>query len=106
MSFDDRVAFRRAVRRALNQVVRDNRCSSDDHAKVLAVMRRPIRHLKSGGAEVDVVRRWRDSVAEQVTKAGLFVGSGAIPWAALVDWLVEHWPDILRLLIAILVLVI
>lgn len=106
MSFDDRLSFRRAIRRATNQAVAQGKVSTDDHTRVMAVWRRPLRTLKSSGERIDVMQKWRDSIARVVVTAGLAAAGAAIPWQTIIDYLVEHWDDILRLLIAILMLVI
>lgn len=105
MSFADRRAFKIAIHDALKRAVHEGKCSSNDHAKVLALLRRPHRKLRTTGERIDVLERWRNKIADTLP-ATVLAADGAIPWDTIIDYLVEHWDDILRLLIAILVLVI
>ena len=105
MSFADRRDFKIAIHAALKRAVTEGKVSTNDHSRVLALLRRPHRKLRTTGERIDVLERWRDGIAKSVPAAMLGV-DGAIPWQTIIDYLVEHWDDILRLLIAILVLVI
>ena len=87
--------YRIAARRAL----RAGTLSRDDYDKVMETLRWPHRIRKESGDKVAVLPVVQDYVYEQMELEGL-----EIDWDGILDWIKDHWVDILKIIISLLIL--
>ena len=76
------------------------------HELLRSAIQRPERRTRAG-ATINLLAELEAECVELIHESGLFneKQSGAIPWAALFDWIVDHLPEILRVLAILLTVI-
>jgi len=89
--------FRFLYRMALRQSYEEGQLSDKDYETLMDALRRPRR--RKGATTIDLMEEIEKYTMEQVPKSGDF-------WEFIVDWLKEHWFDVLKFLLSLLLVVI
>ena len=87
--------YRIAARRSL----REGTISREDYDKVMETLRWPRRLRRDSGETVEVLDGVQDYVYGQMELEGR-----KIDWDGVLEWIKEHWVDILKIIITLLVL--
>jgi hypothetical protein len=89
--------FKFLYRRAARESFRDGKLTQDQYDQLMQVLRHPIRNRLNGTGRTDLLIEVEKYTYEQMPKEG-------INWEAIIQWLKDHWFDILKLLLSLLVL--
>ena len=88
--------FKFIYRRAARESFRDGKLTQDQYDKIMMALRHPIRKRLRGEERVDLMAEVEKYTAENMPK-------GKLDWATIVQWLKDHWMDILKLLLSLVV---
>lgn len=89
--------FKFMYRRAARESLRDGKLTKEQYDKIMMALRHPIRKRLQGEERVDLMAEVEKYTAENMPK-------GKLDWPTIVQWLKDHWMDILKLLLSLVVL--
>jgi len=87
--------YRIAARRGL----REGTISRDDYDKVMETLRWPHRLRRDSSENIEVLGEVQDYVYGQMELEGR-----KIDWDSVLEWIKDHWVDILKVIISLLLL--
>ena len=93
------IKFKPLYRIAARRGLREGTISREDYDKVMETLRWPHRLRRDSGEKVEVLGEIQDYVYGQMV-----LESRKIDWNGVLDWIKEHWIDILKIIISLLVL--
>ena len=91
--------FKPLYRMAARKGRREGTISREDYDKVMETLRWPQRTRRDSGDKVEVLNSVQDYVYGQMEIEGC-----KIDWDGVLEWIKEHWVDILKIIITLLVL--
>ena len=91
------ITFRLLYRQTLRSSFKNGEITEDQYAILMDALRHPVRRRKLGNTDVDLMDEIEKYVSSNVPKTGNFL-------IAIVVWLKDHWVDILKFLLTLLVL--
>jgi hypothetical protein len=89
--------FKFLYRRAARESFREGKLTKDQYDQLMQVLRHPLRKKLKSAEQTDLLVEIENYTYERVPKEG-------ITWEAIIQWLKDHWLDILKLLLSLLVL--
>jgi hypothetical protein len=89
--------FKVLYRRAARESFQEGRITQEQYDQLMQVLRHPIRNRLNGVGRIDLLVEVKNYTYERLPKEG-------INWEIIIQWLKDHWLDILKLLLSLLVL--
>src|SRR4030042_6111200 len=89
--------FKVLYRRAARESFRDGKLTQDQYDQIMQVLRHPIRQRLNGTGRVNILAKVEEYTRDNLPKTG-------INWEAILQWLKDHWFDILKLILSLIVL--
>lgn len=89
--------FRFLYRRAARESFREGTLTQEQYTQVMQVLVHPVRKRRVTGERVDILAEIEKYTQENMPKSG-------IDWAAILQWLKDHWFDILKLILSLVVI--
>ena len=90
--------FKPIYRLAIRQSYKDGLLTKTEYKQAMEPLRYPIRIKRNTTERVYVLDQVRDYIYDQMRLKGV-----TIDWAALIKWIKENWPAILKFIITLLI---
>jgi len=89
--------FKFLYRRAARESLREGKLSREQYTQIMQVLRHPRRLKLNSSEQVDILAEVEKYSHENMPKEG-------INWQAILQWLKDHWLEILKLILSLVVL--
>lgn len=91
--------FKFLYRRAARESFREGTINREQYNQVMEVLRHPIRRRKASSEQVNILEEVEKYTQNEMPKEG-------INWQAILQWLKDHWMDILKLILSLVVVLV
>ncbi len=88
-----KVLYRRAARESFSA----GKLTHEQYDKLMLVLRHPIRRRLAGNGKINILAEVEKYTHDNLPKEG-------INWEVILQWLKDHWVDILKLILSLVVL--
>jgi hypothetical protein len=88
-----KVLYRRAARESFSA----GKLTQEQYNQIMLVLRHPVRQRLNGTSRVNILAEVEKYTHENMPKEG-------INWEAILQWLKDHWLEILKLILSLVVL--
>jgi hypothetical protein len=88
-----KVLYRRAARESFNE----GNLTQEQYKQIMLVLRHPIRQRLSGTGRINILAEVEKYTSEKMPREG-------VNWEAILQWLKDHWLEILKLILSLVVL--